>query len=332
MTPRREPLMTEIIRTFFDPEPVDREKPTDKLPPYAFYDNRLIEAINVALACERPLLLLGEPGLGKSSVASGIAETIPAWTARGLKIVITSRSLSEDLLYRFDALRRLSDAQARQQVESELAYSKPGVMWLASAPRHAEEVFEAPNLDLPQIEELATAAGRVLLIDEIDKGDLAFANDLLDLFDERRKGFRVDRFGATVSWDGTPLLPVITSNSETELPDAFTRRCIAHELTAPNKEQCVDISLVHQRRRKVEGATKSAVDEKSLVALCDAWKGDGSHDHINTAEFIDTLDAVLAFLDAAKESHVSSSIDDIVQLSRKIAKVVKERRRLMSRH
>ncbi|MEM0935159.1 MAG: AAA family ATPase [Pseudomonadota bacterium] len=317
------------IRTFFDPLPVDRRLPADQLPPYAFYDDHLVEAINVARACERPLLLLGEPGLGKSSVARGIADTIPRWTARGLKTVVTSRSVAEDLLFRFDALRRFSDAQARQEVGSELAYSKPGVMWLATAPRDAEGTFEASNLDASQIAELGNAAGRVVLIDEIDKGDLAFANDLLDLFDDRREGFRIDRFSKTVSWDGTPFLPVITSNSESELPDAFTRRCIAHELLAPTKEQCVDIGLVHQKRRKAEGATRSALDLESVEKLCDAWKVEGDYDNVNTAEFIDTLDAVLAFLDAARESAGSSPFD-LVGLSQKIEGIVKERRRQTS--
>ncbi|RMH18995.1 MAG: MoxR family ATPase [Acidobacteria bacterium] len=178
----------------------------------------LRDAVNVAIALERPLLIRGEPGTGKTMLAEAIAEDL------GLELLtwnVKSTSKARDGLYVYDTVQRLNDARFGDRDVSDIRrYIKLGPLGRAfSEPRRV-----------------------VLLIDEIDKADMEFPNDLLHELD--RMSFMIDETGETVTARKRPIV-VITSNNEKELPDAFLRRCVFHYIAFPDEELMADIVRVH---------------------------------------------------------------------------------------
>lgn len=178
----------------------------------------LQDVVNVALALERPLLLKGEPGTGKTLLAHHIAKSL------GLEIVlwnVKSTTRARDGLYGYDTVQRLNDARFGDGDVRDIGrYIKLGPLGRA---------FASPNRV-------------VLLIDEIDKGDIEFPNDLLYELDEMR--FHIMETDQWVSALHRPVV-VVTSNSEKELPDAFLRRCVFHYIEFPDQDQMSRIVNVH---------------------------------------------------------------------------------------
>jgi MoxR-like ATPase len=178
----------------------------------------LRDAVNVAVALEKPLLIRGEPGTGKTRLAEAIAEGLElellSWN-------IKSTSKARDGLYIYDTVQRLNDARFGDRDISDIKnYIKLGVLGRAlSAPER-----------------------RVVLVDEIDKADMEFPNDLLHELD--RMSFAVDETGETIEAVHRPIV-VITSNNEKELPDAFLRRCVFHYIEFPDEAFMRDIVGVH---------------------------------------------------------------------------------------
>ena len=175
-------------------------------------------AVNAAIALERPLLVKGEPGTGKTilahEVARGIAKDLITWH-------IKSTTKAQQGLYEYDAVSRLRDGQLGDERVHDIAnYIVPGKLW---------EAFEA-------------AEAPVLLIDEIDKADIEFPNDLLQELD--RMEFYVYETGETIKAVHRPIV-LITSNNEKELPDAFLRRCFFHYIRFPDRETMQQIIDVH---------------------------------------------------------------------------------------
>ena len=175
-------------------------------------------AVNAAVALERPLLIKGEPGTGKTELAFEIARAVEAplitWH-------IKSTTKAHNGLYEYDAVSRLRDSQLGEaRVHDVRNYLKPGKLW---------EAFTAPNRP-------------VLLIDEIDKADIEFPNDLLQELD--RMEFYVQETDETIRAEVRPIV-VITSNNEKELPDAFLRRCFFHYIRFPDDETMKAIVEVH---------------------------------------------------------------------------------------
>jgi MoxR-like ATPase len=175
-------------------------------------------AVNAAVALERPLLIKGEPGTGKTVLAYEIAR---AMNAPLITWHIKSTTKAHNGLYEYDAVSRLRDSQLGEaRVHDVRNYLKPGKLW---------EAFTAPNRP-------------VLLIDEIDKADIEFPNDLLQELD--RMEFYVQETDETIRAEVRPVV-VITSNNEKELPDAFLRRCFFHYIRFPDDQTMKAIVEVH---------------------------------------------------------------------------------------
>ncbi len=178
----------------------------------------LTMAVNAAVTLERPLLVKGEPGTGKTELAKQVA------AALGLPIIewhIKSTTRAQQGLYEYDAVSRLRDSQLGDARINDINnYIKRGKLW---------DAFTAPTKT-------------VLLIDEIDKADIEFPNDLLQELD--RMEFHVYETGETVRAQIRPIV-IITSNNEKELPDAFLRRCFFHFIRFPDMETMKRIVDVH---------------------------------------------------------------------------------------
>ena len=178
----------------------------------------LTMAVNAAVTLERPLLVKGEPGTGKTELARQVS------AALGLPMIewhIKSTTKAQQGLYEYDAVSRLRDSQLGDEKVHDVAnYIRKGKLWQAFG-----------------------AEGRVvLLIDEIDKADIEFPNDLLQELD--RMEFHVYETGETVRAVHRPVV-IITSNNEKELPDAFLRRCFFHYINFPNADTMRKIVAVH---------------------------------------------------------------------------------------
>lgn len=175
-------------------------------------------AVNAAIALQRPLLIKGEPGTGKTLLAEEMAAGL------GMRLIpwhIKSTTKAQQGLYEYDAVSRLRDSQLGDEKVKDISnYIVKGKLW---------EAFEADE----QV---------VLLIDEIDKADIEFPNDLLQELD--RMEFHVYETGETVSASQRPVV-IITSNNEKELPDAFLRRCFFHFIAFPDEATMRRIVEVH---------------------------------------------------------------------------------------
>ncbi len=178
----------------------------------------LMVAVNAAIRLERPLLVKGEPGTGKTELARQVA------SALGLRLIewhVKSTTRAQQGLYEYDAVSRLRDSQLGDgRVQDVKNYIKPGKLW---------DAFTADEKV-------------VLLIDEIDKADIEFPNDLLLELD--RMEFHVYETGETIKARRRPIV-IITSNNEKELPDAFLRRCFFHFIAFPDTATMMRIIDVH---------------------------------------------------------------------------------------
>jgi MoxR-like ATPase len=218
-------------------------------------------AVNAALALERPLLVKGEPGTGKTVLAEEVAAALGA---RLLTWHIKSTTKAQQGLYEYDAVSRLRDSQLGDPRVTDIAhYIKRGKLWDAFA---ADERV-------------------VLLIDEVDKADIEFPNDLLLELD--RMEFHVYETGETVRAEKRPLV-IITSNNEKELPDAFLRRCFFHYIKFPDRETMEAIVAAHFPNLK-----KNLVEE-SLRIFFQMRDVPGLKKKPSTSELLDWLKLLLS--------------------------------------
>lgn len=185
---------------------------------YVSDDPQLVEAVNVALWVGQPLLVTGEPGVGKTSLAFSVAHELGS--AGPYEFHTKSTSAGTDLLYRYDAVAHFRDIQRGVEGADTHRYIEHQALGLA----------------------IRGGARAVVLIDEIDKGPPDFANDLLRELDEM--AFTVAETGESFESAVRPVV-IITSNQERELPGPFLRRCVAHHLEFPSRETLVKIARAH---------------------------------------------------------------------------------------
>ncbi|HYC35167.1 MAG TPA: MoxR family ATPase [Usitatibacter sp.] len=224
-------------------------------------DEDLKLAVNAAITLERPLLIKGEPGTGKTLLAEEVARALgrPLYQWH-----IKSTTKAQQGLYEYDAVSRLRDSQLGDQRVGDIAnYIVKGVLWRA---------FES--------EEQA-----VVLVDEIDKADIEFPNDLLRELD--RMEFHVYETQQTVRARHRPLI-FITSNSEKELPDAFLRRCFFHYIRFPDKETMQAIVDVHYP------GIKKRLLQAALEVFFEVREMPGLKKKPSTSELLDWLKLLLA--------------------------------------
>ncbi|MFT6311341.1 MAG: MoxR-like ATPase [Porticoccus sp.] len=218
-------------------------------------------AVNAAVTLQRPLLIKGEPGTGKTMLAEQVAQSM------GMKLIqwhIKSTTKAQQGLYEYDAVSRLRDSQlGNDKVEDVGNYIKKGKMW---------EAFAADE----QV---------VLLIDEVDKADIEFPNDLLVELDKME--FFVYETGETVKAKHRPII-IITSNNEKELPDAFLRRCFFHYINFPDRptmEKIVDVHYPGIKGKMVQQAMDIFFDVRAIP---------GMRKKPSTSELIDWLKLLLS--------------------------------------
>jgi MoxR-like ATPase len=213
-------------------------------------------AVNAAIALERPLLIKGEPGTGKTVLAEEIAKAL------GAELItwhIKSTTKATMGLYEYDAVTRLRDSQlGDERVKDVRNYIKKGKLW---------EAFTADKRP-------------VLLIDEIDKADIEFPNDLLQELD--RMEFYVYETNETIRAEVRPIV-IITSNNEKELPDAFLRRCFFHYIRFPDSETMQEIVDVHYP------GIKAKLVAEALRIFYDMRKVPGLKKKPSTSELLDWL-------------------------------------------
>ena len=218
-------------------------------------------AVNAAVTLERPLLIKGEPGTGKTELAKQVARGL------GLQMIewnVKSTTKAQQGLYEYDAVSRLRDSQlGEKKVHDVKNYIKKGKLWQA---------FD--------MEEKV-----VLLIDEIDKADIEFPNDLLQELDKME--FFVYETGETVVARQRPIV-IITSNNEKELPDAFLRRCFFHYIRFPDEETLRKIVKVHHP------GVKDALLTTALTQFFELREQPGVKKKPSTSEVLDWLKLLLA--------------------------------------
>lgn len=267
-------------------------------PAYVYHDPRIALAVNVALAARRPLLVTGPPGAGKSTLAADVASRLD-WCY--VSESITSRTRFEDLVARFDAVARLSDAQSRSggALPPE-DYLEPGVLWWAFAPTSAAA---APRAKDRRERPKRSATGTVVLLDEIDKAEPDLPNDLLEPLD--RYLVRLPNGTEVRAPADTQVLVVLTSNGERSMPPAFERRCIALELDDSAEDFYTSVAASHFPK----GSRKLFLDvARRTLALAEKAEDSGRR-RPSVAEYLDTLRACLRF-DQTPDTELWTAIEE----------------------
>lgn len=278
------------------------ELSTDPSRPERFHehDSRSISAVNVALAAKRPLLIRGEPGLGKTQLAEAVAFEL---SRAFYSLTIDSRTESRDLLWHFDAVLRLADAQiksdlTRDQARQELAverYVRPGPLWWGFDWRTAKEAAgEGPTPLTEGHNQQWKDNGWVVLIDEIDKAERDVPNGLLEALGAGQ--FTPWGREKPVQIQGKPPLVILTTNEERELPGAFLRRCLVLHLWLPKEDRELIQFLIKRGKEHFQDRVSPQALEKAARQLLKDRKSAEQQQLMplpGQAEYLDLIRAVV---------------------------------------
>ena len=313
-----------------------REPPTqaqDGKPPYVFTDQIRV-AIDVALAADRPLLVTGQPGTGKSTLARAIAAGLDR---RFLSLTVTSRTRLENLQADLDTLQRLADAQVARtkgRLPPDWTCLRPGVLWWAFDPTGAavrgatpQDIAQLAHDRVPEPAKLADpgdgnkASNKVVvLLDEIDKADPDLPNDLLEPLDRRRFALTLpDRPPVQQAESTTQILLVLTTNGERDLPPAFLRRCVVLDLPEPKSEKTAEdgaitlekIASSHFPDASEEFASLFGEVGEEVDALAKGALAEGRRPP-STAEYLDTLRALAKIPDLRRRGEVWTQVKELL--------------------
>ncbi len=278
------------------------------------FDEKSVNAINAAIAAQRPLLVRGEPGTGKSQLARAAAFALDRLF---VSEVVHARSECQDLLWSFDAVARLADAQLGEALASRY-YLSPGVLWWVFDWQRAQTQYETCKHNMRRPEKLETwqpSKGCVLLIDEIDKVDADLPNSLLETLGNG--AFSVPYLDEPIGLlpDIPPPLVLISTNEERELPAAFVRRCMVLHLGLPKDEQeLIDYLMARGRSHygevcgeqvRRQAAEQLYQDRQDAIRLGVSPPGQ--------AEYLDMLKAVSVL--AKTEAEQLSMLDKISEFA-----------------
>ncbi len=314
------------------------------------FDEPSVNAVEAAIASERPLLIRGEPGIGKSQLARAAAQVLKV---PFLSFVVDERTERDDLFCTFDAVARLAQAQvsalesreppaesgkSRKDADppsdwrSKLAeenFLAPGVMWWAyngtmaagQADRFTRACRECPQPELvPWKLDAKAPCGPVVLIDEIDKADPAIPNGLLECLGNR--GFSIPRLGQRIRLaDGAPPpLVILTTNEDRELPPAFLRRCLVLQMPFPEKQEAA-MSFLLEKRARVYWEPADVSDTVCKLVAEELWKARQTAEREGqplpgAAEYLDLL-RILVRLHSGKEDEQKTALGKIQEFALK---------------
>ena len=262
-------------------------------------DEEIMSVVDAAISLRRPLLVKGEPGTGKTLLAHAVADAL------GMPIFswhVKSTTKAIDGLYQYDVVQRLNDSRfGGGDVDDIRGYIRMG------------KIGQAFKSD----------ARSVLLIDEIDKADIEFPNDLLRELDEM--AFHIPELDETVSATHRPVI-IITSNAEKELPDAFLRRCVFHYIAFPDRARMAKIVAVHHPR------LDQAILDAALNRFFAFRKVAGIRKRPSTSELVDWIAVLIhAGLDADQIEQSDPFLGVLFKQEKDIQTVTAQRRRVMGR-
>lgn len=284
------------------------------------FDRDSIDAVNAALAARRPLLVRGEPGVGKTQLAEAVAEQLQR---AFYPFTVDARTEARDLLWRFDAVMRLAQAQLCATLHQDAAtvqralavrnFVTPGPLWWAFDPDNARQV----NGDRPPPGSATNAQrqrnGAVVLIDEIDKAESEVPNGLLEALGAGQ--FTPEGFDQPVTMQGIPPLIVLTTNEERILPDAFLRRCLVLHLTLPEDDAALMAHLVRRGQAHFGAQTNTTVLQEAARQLVDDRRATAEAQLSPLPGQAEYLDLVRAVIEQAPQD-VTRQRDLLAQVAR----------------
>ncbi|MGB0723473.1 MAG: AAA family ATPase [Gammaproteobacteria bacterium] len=273
------------------------------------FDEKHVDALNFAIACGRPLLLTGETGVGKTQLARAAAARLERAFVR---YTVDARTEPRDVLYRFDAVKRLADAQiaqslgkTREELEEELApekYLRAGPLWWGFQPT------TAPGVEPEQSDGGAFENGVVVLIDEIDKAEGDVPNALLEALGEG--SFLPEHRTERVCVGETPPLIVFTSNAEKTFPPAFLRRCLVLEMRLPDNHGPRLKDFLVERGKAHVDLPPSALNTAAELLIEDRIASAGRQ-RPGLAEYIDLLRIIEQRASGLDEEALRAFIDRV---------------------